>query len=154
MPANKKQQLTIWDEKARKSLAERLSRLRGANKPKWGQMNLGQMLDHLNKAMQMATGELKCTPKKGPLRYWPLRDLAIYVLPWPKGVATAPELLTAEPLPWESSRQRLIKRINATAMLPADFAFAEHPAFGPLTHKTWGFLTYRHIDHHLRQFGV
>jgi hypothetical protein len=29
-----------------------------------------------------------------------------------------------------------------------------HPAFGPLTPAQWGALSFRHLDHHLRQFGV
>ncbi|MGH9801334.1 MAG: DUF1569 domain-containing protein, partial [Blastocatellia bacterium] len=30
----------------------------------------------------------------------------------------------------------------------------EHPAFGKLSTKDWGALTYKHMDHHFRQFGV
>jgi hypothetical protein len=29
-----------------------------------------------------------------------------------------------------------------------------HPLFGPLTHREWSALMYRHVDHHLKQFGA
>ena len=36
-----------------------------------------------------------------------------------------------------------------------DYALeASHPVFGPLTHQQWGIFVWRHVDHHLRQFGV
>ena len=30
----------------------------------------------------------------------------------------------------------------------------DHPAFGPMSHKAWGKLVYKHTEHHLKQFGV
>ena len=51
------------------------------------------MLAHLNDAMRMATGELPVAPKNLPLRYFPLKQLVVYVLPFPKSAPTAPELL-------------------------------------------------------------
>ena len=29
-----------------------------------------------------------------------------------------------------------------------------HPLFGPMTWREWGVATYKHTDHHLRQFGA
>ena len=51
------------------------------------------MLAHLNDSYRMATGELKVKPKNLPLRYTPIKQLIIYVLPFPKGAPTAPELI-------------------------------------------------------------
>ena len=56
-------------------------------------MNVAQMLAHLNDALRMAAGELPTAPKNTPLRRWPIKQLIVYVLPWPKGAPTAPELL-------------------------------------------------------------
>ena len=72
---------------------ERLHQLTPDQQPRWGRMDAGRMLAHLTDACRMATGDLAVAPRKGPLRYWPLRDLVIYYLPWPKGAPTAPELV-------------------------------------------------------------
>jgi hypothetical protein len=48
----------------------------------------------------------------------------------------------------------LLRCFDAMRSLPADFKWAPHPKFGPLTAQEWGKLGYKHLDHHLRQFGV
>ncbi len=30
----------------------------------------------------------------------------------------------------------------------------KHPLFGPLSGEEWGALSWKHLDYHLRQFGV
>ena len=39
-------------------------------------------------------------------------------------------------------------------VIKSDAEWQEHPAFGRLARRAWGVLAYRHLDHHLRQFGV
>ena len=51
------------------------------------------MLAHLNDSYRMCTGELKVKSKNLPLRYTPIKQLVIYVAPFPKGAPTAPELI-------------------------------------------------------------
>jgi hypothetical protein len=52
---------------------------------------------------------------------------------------------------WETDCAALCRRI-------AEFArrqkFAEHPIFGTMSLSDWFIWGYRHVDHHLRQFGV
>ena len=84
---------TFWDPATRDEVCRRVERLTLDHKPEWGKMNVAQMLAHLNDALRMATGDLATTPKNTPLRRWPIKQLIVYVLPWPKGAPTAPELL-------------------------------------------------------------
>lgn len=113
------------------------------------------MLAHLNDSFLMATGDLPVASKKLPLRYFPLKQLVIYVLPFPKGAPTAPEIIkrgaTAR---FEEERTAFRTYADRLAAKPVTDTWPEHPAFGPLTHRAWGVLEFRHIDHHLRQFGV
>ena len=89
------------------------------------------------------------------LRYWPIKQLVIYVLPFPKGAPTAPELLArCDKADLEIEQAAFRALAAAVAAKPATDAWPEHPAFGALTHKAWGVLAWRHADHHLRQFGV
>ena len=146
---------TFWDAAAREEFCQRVARLRPDTPARWGKFDAPQMVAHLNDAMRMASGELPIPPRKTPLRYWPIRKLVIYVLPFPKGAPTAPQLLArceAADLATEQAAFRaLAERVAAK---PSTDAWPHHPAFGALTHADWGVLAYRHTDHHLRQFGV
>ena len=146
---------TFWDTTTRHEICRRVERLTPDARARWGKFTPAEMLAHLNDAMRMATGELQVTPKNLPIRYWPLKQLIVYALPFPKGAPTAPELLSRckeADLAAEQAEFRIIaERLAAKA---SSDRWPEHPAFGPLTYRAWGVLKYRHADHHLRQFGV
>ena len=103
-----------------------------------------------------ANGErsLPTAPKNAPIRFPPLKQLIIYWLPWPKGVPTAPELLARPPSEWQGELVTLRDELAALVKRGRSGPFVPHPAFGRLTPRAWGVLVYRHLDHHLRQFGV
>jgi hypothetical protein len=146
---------TLWDAEARRELADRLSRLKPDTTPLWGRMNAAQMIAHLVGWMKMANGELKTAPLHRPIRYPLVKQFIIYWMPWPKGLPTAPELLSREKYDFageQASFRRYLKAYEKAR--PSNTVWPEHPAFGKLTTKEWGALGYRHTDHHLRQFGV
>jgi hypothetical protein len=117
-------------------------------------MSAPEMLSHLVESLRMATGALPVAPRRGLLRYAPLKQMIVYVLPFPKGVPTAPELVARMPGDWEADLRALSLEIEACSARRADDAWAEHPVFGALSHRAWGVFIHRHIDHHLRQFDV
>jgi hypothetical protein len=45
----------------------------------------------------------------------------------------------------------LIERFATT---PPEKLGVVHPSFGRMRPRDWDVLQYRHLDHHLRQFGV
>ena len=145
---------TLFDEASRTEIRNRVARVATDARPKWGKMNAEQMLAHLTESLRMATGELTTRSKKLPIRYFPLKQLIIYLLPFPKGAPTAPELMPADARSVEQSKNDMARLMTDFAGRAAITTWPEHPAFGRLTTKAWGVLTYRHIDHHLRQFGV
>jgi hypothetical protein len=147
---------SLWNEVDRTNLLTRVDKLTPNLKPLWGRMSASQTLAHLTDWMRMAIGELKVASKKTPLRFPPLKQLLIYVLPFPKNVPTSPELLKSDPGPWTEEmrdfaglvRRALQKRSDPNAKWP------DHPVFGQISVRAWGVLGYRHTDHHLRQFGL
>jgi uncharacterized protein DUF1569 len=146
---------TFWDASTREEICRRVERLNLESKPQWGKFNVSQMLAHVNDSMRMAIGDVATAPKPSPLRRWPLKQLIVYVAPWPKGVPTAPELLArCDSAMFADEKAAFRTLANRLASKRASDAWPEHPAFGQLTHRAWGVLEYRHADHHLRQFGV
>jgi hypothetical protein len=143
---------SLSDARARQELIDRLDRLAPEAKPLWGKMTAPQMLAHLADWMLMAKGELKTAPKNRGLSFPPLKQLAIFWLPFPKGVPTAPELITRKPLAWPVERAAVRRHVESFENLPT--SWPEHPVFGKMTSRAWCVVGYRHMDHHLRQFGV
>lgn len=140
---------SLEQESARTELLTRLDSVNDDTKPLWGKFTARAMLDHIARATEMAAGEREVAPKKLPTRYFPLKQLFIYVLPFPKGLPTAPELLTDSPRSLDDSKSAMRRLITTFDPKPCD-----HPAFGMMSAHAWSVLVYRHVDHHLRQFGA
>jgi hypothetical protein len=145
---------TLFDPIVRDALLSRIDRLAPHMTPRWGRMSAGQMIVHLTAQLRAGLGELPCAPKKTPLNNWLMRRLIIYVIPWPKGSPTAPEFLAQPTAAWNEDLAALRSAVERFGSRGPGGEWAPHPAFGPLTGRMWGNLAWRHLDHHLRQFGV
>ena len=145
---------TLFEREAREELVRRMERVDPSRGPLWGKMNAGQMLAHVNAALRMMTGELPTKPKKSPLANPLGRWLIIYAMKWPQGAPTAPELLATPPGEWAADLAQFRQLVEEAGTKPIDSDWPRHPAFGKMKGKDWGFLGYKHCDHHLRQFGV
>ena len=143
---------SLSDPRARQELLDRLDRLTSGATPLWGTMTAPQMLAHLTDWMLMAKGELKVGLKNRRQRYPPLKQLMIYWLPFPRGIPTSPELVGRRPLEWSIERAAVHKHVESFANPRA--TWPEHPVFGKMTSRAWSVFAYRHMDHHLRQFGI
>ena len=145
---------TLFDEGLRNAMLARINAVTADLQPKWGKMNAEKMLCHLVHSMRMGVGELPVKAVKLPIRYTPIRQLMIYVLPFPKGAPTARELMPSNPLEIEESKRELARLFRTFGELASLKEWPEHPAFGPIGKRGWGVLSWRHLDHHLRQFGA
>ena len=146
---------TAWDGSFRRSLADRAAKLTAETKPRWGRMNAGAMMAHINDSLRMALGDLPVKSKNLPLRYKPIRTLFIYYLPMPKGAPTAPELIArCHGASLEDERAAFNDLLNRCGALAPGSKMGDHPAFGDLSYDEYGALIAKHTDHHLRQFGL
>ena len=145
---------SLSDARARQELLERLERLTPDATPRWGSFTAPQMVAHLVDWMSMASGELRTAARSGVLRYPPFKQLAIYWLPFPRNVQTAPELLARKPGEWGAERTSVRERVQSFERLYVEPPWPEHPVFGTMTPRAWCVFAYRHMDHHLRQFGI
>ena len=145
---------TMWDGDAQRELCDRVARLAPDRKAAWGRMSAPQMVCHLSESLKMALGELKVAPKNVPFRYPPLKQILVYIAPFPKNVPTAPELLVRLPSDWNADVADLRSLVERFAARRGAGQWPDHPAFGRLSERAWGVLVYRHMDHHLRQFGA
>ena len=146
---------SIFNEGDRATINTRLQSLSASSTRRWGSMDVTAMLQHLRRSALMTLGELEVpSVNKRAFHVFPLKHLLLYVLPFPKGAPTAPELKPQAAELFEDERAALLELLERIATGPRDGSGPAHPLFGPLTWREWGVITYKHADHHLKQFGV
>ena len=114
------------------------------------------MVCHLNDSFQVGLGEKYASPATSFLARTLMKFAALYLpLPWPHGIPTRPEIEQGRggtpPADWERDRATLRALITEFA---AGRRFGTHPMWGEMSPRDWQVWGYRHLDHHLRQFGV
>lgn len=147
---------SVLDAADREAILRRLAALTPSSVRQWGQFTVGGMLCHLYESARMAVGEVPVRPKGAKaFQVFPVKHLLLYVVPFPKGAPTAPELLQGVPAAdFEAERGRLAELLRRVGLGPQEGPGPVHPLFGPLSRREWGTAVYKHTDHHLRQFGV
>ena len=144
---------SIHDSEYCSALRARVDKLESNSQHEWGEMRVDQMRWHLNGALSLGLGELRAAPMKQPLPLALMRPMALY-LPIPKGKAkTLPELLATGKYDFKPSGP-LPRADRGVRGKPLHFNWLDHPMFGHLSGPAWSRIAARHIDHHLRQFGV
>lgn len=143
---------TLLDTADREALVQRLHRLQPSSKPKWGTFTAPRMVCHLADSLRVGLGDVPTKRSDTFLSRTLLKWLVVYspVSPPPGKIETAPEMLATAPTTWAedlSALEQLIARVTTTPKT------APHPTFGPLSQDGWGRLGWKHLDHHLRQFG-
>jgi hypothetical protein len=135
----------------------RIALLKPAQQRLWGKMTVAQMLSHTSLALEMAVGDLK--PKRmmigriiGPI----ITRLALgNDRPLKRESPTAPDLVVKNEPQFAAERARLSGLVDRFAAGgPSKVTTHPHTFFGRLTPAQWSELMYKHLDHHLRQFGV
>src|SRR4051812_31995124 len=91
---------SIWQDESRRELHDRVGALAWDRPAGGGKFPAPKMVCHLADSLRMGMGVLKVASNGLPIRYPPLKQLIIYVAPFPKGAPTAPELLAREPREW------------------------------------------------------
>jgi hypothetical protein len=155
---------SLLNEDSRQELRQRLEALRPDTAPRWGRFTAPVMLSHVIQSIGMMTGAVPVARKKVPwaFSHAPLKHMLIYVLPFPKGLPTAPELLARPCIDansmsegaWSAERGAFARALETIPEVAKRNVWPAHPAMGPLTAGQWGTLQYRHLDHHFRQFGL
>lgn len=146
---------SILNERDRGEIVNRMRSLSASSTRRWGSMDVASMLLHLRLSARMTLGELPVpSANKRVFQKFPLKHLILYVLPFPKGAPTAAELKPSDAISFEEERAALLELLERIGTGPNAGAGPAHPLFGPLTWREWGVVTYKHADHHLKQFGA
>jgi hypothetical protein len=136
---------------------KRIASLNTASQKQWGTMTAPQALAHCSAAMEMATGD-KPLPRMfiGRLLGGLVKKKVMHSAePLKRNTPTAKELIVKQDCDLAKEQQRLCALVDRFAGAgPQGCTNHPHTFFGPLTPEEWATLMYKHLDHHLRQFGA
>jgi hypothetical protein len=135
----------------------RAARLGPKCERQWGKMNAPQALAHCSAGLEWATGEV--VPPRMFFGSILGRILKPMVLgndePMRRNSPTAKSLVIADERDLRKEQERFVGLVDRFAGLgPEGCTRHPHSFFGRLTPQEWATLMYKHVDHHLRQFGV
>lgn len=150
----------LFDPGLAGDIKQRIMRLDPASERQWGNMTLVQTLAHCRSGMQMATGIIN--PRRAS---FPANIIGLVIKPMILGddkpmrrnSPSSPELFPVNPTQCDLEHERiqLISAIDSFVTKGSTGCSQHpHPFFGPLKPQQWAILMYKHLDHHLRQFGV
>ncbi|MBO9591886.1 MAG: DUF1569 domain-containing protein [Niabella sp.] len=147
----------IFSPEGAQAMITRIEQLTPGSKPLWGKMNASQMLAHL--CVMYETVYTDKHPKPKGFLKWIMKTFikktVVGDTPYKRNIKTAPHFLITSTRDFEKEKERLTGYIRQTQELGgAHFNGKESHSFGPLTQTEWNTMFSKHLDHHLRQFGV
>ena len=135
----------------------RIHTLSPESKAAWGKMSIDKMLAHCNVAYELVYEDKH--PKPNVLMKFIIKlvakDLVVNEKPYKKSAMTSPAFLIKDERNFEKEKIRLIDYIKKTQQLGESyFDKKESHSFGVLTKNEWNNMFYKHLDHHLTQYGA
>ena|SRR5579864_5578592 len=146
----------LFEKEAVDEVCGRLDKLQPETPRQWGKMDVAQMMAHCSAALDMASGKLN-PPRMfigrvlGPL----VKPIYTNEKPFAKSTPTEKKLIISDQRDFARERERLkqcVRQFHEGG--EAECTRHPHPFFGALTTYEWSRGMYKHLDHHLRQFGA
>ncbi len=147
---------TIFDLSTLNEILTRLEQLSPSSQRQWGKMDSAQMLAHCNETLKVVTNQAR--PKRVLLGYilGPLfKSSYLGDEPLRRNSPTHPTFIVADERNFNEEKRRYIEMLTQfSAGGEVQCTAHPHSFFGYFTPKEWGISVYKHLDHHLQQFGV
>lgn len=144
----------LFNPVVKKEMLARIHRLTPESKPLWGKMNVSQMMAHLQVPIGVALGTHLVKGNFLMRLIMPLFKKKLYDnTPWKKSLPTDKTfIMTGTDKDFELEKLHLVDMVERFS--ENTIIIEHHPIFGKLTKEQWSKATWKHLDHHLAQFGV
>lgn len=146
----------LFDANAYHEIVERINKLTPNSERLWGKMTVSQMLAHVSISFGVPLSD-KPLPRMllGRLLGWTMKAKLYNDEPWKRNLPTSPEFIIKEDKQFDAEKEKLLKLVDRFHHHGKETAGRfPHPFFGSFTTEQWGMSMYKHLDHHLQQFGV
>lgn len=147
---------SLLNESVHAMVVDRINKLSLHSERQWGKMEVAQMLAHCCEAFKVPLSEqpLKIT-FLGRVVGWAFKSKLYDDSPWKQGLPTAPNFIIKDKRVFDAEKERLMDFVRQFHRNNEQrIGNYPHPIFGTFTKEQWGQAMYKHLDHHLRQFGV
>jgi hypothetical protein len=147
---------SLFDTEPYTEIRNRLEALDADQTPRWGRMNPAQMMHHCQKAFEVPLGksDLKRPNMFMRMLFKRFKKSLYNDTPWKQNLPTAKQFRVTNAKDFEKEKAKLLDLMQDFHAKGTAYDWPEHPAFGNFTTAQWGQMQYKHMDHHLRQFGV
>jgi hypothetical protein len=147
---------TLFETSSADELIARVNNLNLQSQPLWGKMNIGQMLAHCSSGVQMAHGTRHFSRVFiGRIIGSFIKKKVLTEMPMHQNSPTHKEMLITEIKDFEKEKENLVREINHFVKSGRqEVKDHTHPFFGKMSIEEWGIIAYKHLDHHIRQFGA
>jgi hypothetical protein len=146
----------LFEAEATDEVIARVDKLQPATQRQWGKMDVAQMMAHCSAALDMASGRLDL-PRMfigrliGPF----VKPIYTNDKPFSKSSPTDPKLVVSDRRDFAREQEQLKLKVRQFHEGGEQRCTQHpHPFFGALTPEQWSRGMYKHLDHHLRQFGA
>ncbi len=146
----------LFNPEDAKDVLNRVEKLTPNSQSLWGKMNVAQMMAHCSILLRIARGLDKPARRwLGVLLGWMVKGQFFGEKPYPKNSRTDPTFIVMGKKDFETEKKMLADHIQVFHEGgEAGCTIHPNPFFGKLTPYEWARGQYRHLDHHLKQFGV
>lgn len=142
-------------EKAFNDIYKRVESLSSINMRQWGKMDIAQMLAHCNILIEQALGKVPSNDKSNFLTKTLIKWVVLQKKPFGRNLPTIPTFVVTDEREFDTEKQRLLNNLKEFYGKGQKIGeFAQHPGFGKLSKEDWGYLIWKHLDHHLQQFSA
>lgn len=147
----------IFTKEVSDAVIQRIGNLKPETQPRWGKMSVSQMLAHCNVTYELVYENKHPAPgffQRLMLKAF-VKKIVTNEVPYKQNSPTAATFLIRDSRNFEPEKKRLVDYITKTQQLgEAHFDNKVSVSFGPLSKTEWNNMFYKHLDHHLTQFGV
>ena len=147
---------SLFDPAVFQDTVARVEALQASAPRQWGRMTPAQMLEHVARVVDMACGK---GPQRqiwpGRLLSWTIRKSFVGEKPFGKNAPTGRNFVIQNEPDFAAVKTRLLgvmREFQSQGERGCDGNV--HAFFGRLSGAEWGVTQYKHLDHHLRQFGA
>lgn len=139
-------------------IIERINSLTPKTSGRWGRMNVCEMMQHCRFVLEVPCGKKKLPRKNFIIRiigFCTKTEMIVFNNGIPRNMPTFDRLRCTNTLDFETERAQLLAVLAEYCQLGKENSLpASHVLFGKLNQKQWGFMEYKHLHHHLKQFDV
>lgn len=144
----------LFDPAVKQEIIERINKLTPQSQRQWGKMDAAQMLAHVQVPIGVAQGTHTVKGNWLMKLILPFFKKMLYdEKPWKQSLPTDKTfIMTGQSKEFEKEKNILLEMVNR--FTESNMINEKHPVFGKLTKEQWSKATWKHLDHHLKQFGA